>query len=74
MKNIRERIEANKKLLALLEEKLCKNPELRFIQALWSLGVIDSIEENDNGINLLEVVDRFYEESTDTLKRICKNE
>ncbi len=72
MKEIRERIEANKKLLKLVEEELCKNPELRFIQALWNLGIIDSIEENDNGTNLLEIVDRFYEESKDTLKRINK--
>ena len=57
------RIEANIKLLEILKETLCKNPELRFIQALWALKIIDS-EDNR------EIVDRFYEEPSETLKRI----
>lgn len=57
------RIEANRKLLGLLEEALCKNPNLRFIQALWGLKIIDY---DNNG----DIIDRFYEESSETLKRI----
>lgn len=57
------RIEANRKLLGLLEEALCKNPNLRFIQALWGLKIIDY---DNNG----DIIDRFYEEPDVTLKRI----
>lgn len=65
------RIEANKKLLELLKETLCKNPELRFIQALWSLGIIDAQTTMGHGCGLIQVpVDRFYEEPSETLKRI----
>lgn len=56
------RIEANLKLLEILKEILCKNPQLRFIQALWALSIIDKVK------------DRFYEESSDTLKRIGYSE
>lgn len=57
------RIEANIKLLEILKETLCKNPDLRFIQALWGLKIIDY---DNNG----DIIDRFYEESSETLKRI----
>lgn len=40
-------------------------PELRYIQALFALGIIDQ----EPGFTL--IVDRFYEEPVDTLKR-CK--
>ena len=63
-------IEANKKLLELLRETLCKNPELRFIQALWSLKIIDSKVEKGAGHEIIVPVDRFYEEPSETLKRI----
>lgn len=36
-------------------------PELRYIQSLWALGIID--KEN-------KVIDRFYEEPYDTIVRI----
>lgn len=63
------RIEANKKLLELLNEYLCKNTDVRFIQALWNLGIIDHVplEHNPSGFT---VIDRYYEESETTLKRI----
>ena len=51
------RQETNRKLLKILEETLEKNPEFRFIQALWCLKITDTR-------------DRFYEESETTLKRI----
>lgn len=64
------RIEANLKLLEILRETLCKNPELRFIQALWSLKIIDSKVEEGAGHEIIVPVDRFYEEPSETLKRI----
>lgn len=64
------RIEANLKLLELLKETLCKNPELRFIQALWNLGIIDRAKEEWGKSSYIR--DRFYEESEDTLKRISE--
>lgn len=57
------RIEANIKLLEILKETLCKNPNLRFIQALWALKIIDY---DIKGV----VIDRFYEEPSKTLERI----
>lgn len=40
--NTTDRIKANQRLLEILKETLCKNPHLRFIQALWALKIIDS--------------------------------
>lgn len=64
------RIDANIKLLELLRETLCKNPELRFIQALWALRIIDSEIVEEDGMDVISIIDRFNEESSETLKRI----
>ena len=61
------RQEANLKLLEILRKTLEKNPDLRFIQALWALKIID-IDSMDNISG--QIVDRFYEEPFETLKRI----
>lgn len=53
-KRIEKRKEYNKKILELLERYLGEHEELRFIQALYALGII---QEKD-GI----LVDKFYEE------------
>lgn len=63
LKHYLNRQESNEKLLELLKEALNKNPDLRFIQALWAIKVIDM---NDSGL----IYDRFYEEPSETLKRI----
>lgn len=63
------RIEANKELLEILRETLCKNPELRFIQALWNLKIIDK-EPSWNPGEVNPPIDRFYEESVRTLERV----
>lgn len=60
------RKESNKKILQLLEKKLEESPDLRFIQALWALKIID---QEDN-----HIIDRFYEEPSVTLKRIWQKE
>lgn len=64
------RYEANKKLLKLLELCIEKYPDLRFIQALWTLKIIDSKVEEGSGHEIIVPVDRFYEEPSETLKRI----
>ena len=53
----------NSLLSYIISLQLKLHPDLRFIQALWSLRIIDV--SNDNII-----IDRFYEEPYDTLKRI----
>lgn len=56
---VKKRQESNKKLLTILKEQIINYPNLRFIQILWMLNIID--EE-----------DRFYEESEETLKIVLK--
>lgn len=59
------RKEENEKLLKILKDYLEANPDIRFIQALWNLKLIDSkIGEG--------IIDRFYEEPNETLKRIVE--
>lgn len=59
------RKEENEKILKLLKDYLEANPDIRFIQALWNLKLIDSkIGEG--------IIDRFYEEPNETLKRIVE--
>lgn len=55
--NIKDRDKYNKECLNKLNEFLEANPEVRFIQALWALNIIDK-------------EDRFYEEPKETLIRI----
>lgn len=59
----KERKESNLILLKQLEAVLKSNPDLRFIQALFALRIIDQ-DQNGN------IVDRFYEEPHKTLERI----
>lgn len=68
--NTADRIKANQRLLEILKETLCKNMDLRFIQALWALKIIDSKVEEGVGHEIIVPVDRFYEEPAETLKRI----
>lgn len=67
-----DRIKANQRLLEIFKETLCKNPDLRFIQALWALKIIDSKVEEGSGHEIIVPVDRFYEEPSETLKRISR--
>lgn len=53
-KNIKmNRYENNKKILTKMAEFIEKCPDMRFIQILWALGIVNS-------------EDRFYEESEKT--------
>lgn len=46
--------------------KLQLSPDLRYIQCLWVLGIIDTKEYRDG----VEIADRFSEEPYDTVVRI----
>ena len=58
-----KRQEYNLKILQKLFCLIMNEPDLRFIQALWALGIIDRNKE-------MQVNDRFYEEPEDTFKRV----
>lgn len=65
------RKEENEKLLKILKDYLEANPDIRFIQALWNLRIIDRDPVwNPGEIN--PPIDRFYEEPSETLKRIVE--
>lgn len=64
-----DRLKYNKKILEILEEYLVSNPEIRFIQALWNLKIIDR-EPIWNPGEVNPPIDRFYEEPDKTLDRI----
>ncbi len=54
---MKERKEYNIECLKELTDFIKVHPELRFIQALWALNIVDN-------------EDRFYEESSVTLEKI----
>lgn len=54
----------NRQILDIIKQTIENNDSLRFIQILWALHIID---RNKDGI-----IDRFYEEPQETLKRILK--
>lgn len=47
----------NQQIINYLLKFITNNPEMRFIQVLWALGVVDNS-------------DRFYEESNTTLEKV----
>lgn len=63
------RQKANTVLNVIVGLFLKSYPDLRYIQALYAIGIID--QEPDLGRHDALIVDRFYEEPIDTLKR-CK--
>lgn len=68
--DIKEKIALRKKCNFILENvinlSLFLNPELRYIQNLWVLNIIDVKEYREE----IEIVDRFSEEPYDTIVRI----
>lgn len=54
------RLECNKMIISKLSEFLKDNPDIRFGQALWILGILD-----DN-------IDSFNEEPLDVLNRLSR--
>ena len=53
----RQRYENNKQILEILKNTIEENKNLRFVQILWMLNIVDN-------------TDRFYEEPWITIKRI----
>ena len=59
-----DRQEYNLKILAKIKEYILKNPELRFIQILWALKIINREEGTFN------IEDRFHEEPNKTFYKL----
>lgn len=55
----------NLEILKILNKVILQNPDMRFVQLLWALNIIN-IDNNDF------IEDRFYEESDKTLEFIKK--
>lgn len=66
-----DRIKYNNKILDIIKEYLCKHPDMRFIQALWALGIIDTMYRSIAGHDVPIIIDRFSEEPNKTLERIA---
>lgn len=64
------RLESNRVILEKLKGFIESNPDIRFIQALWVLGIINSKSIYNKGYHEQLIEDRFYEEPSETLKRI----
>jgi len=63
------RSEANMVIINLLEVYLKQNPDIRFGQALWNLGIATHRQVIDTDFNYGSL-DIFYEESDVTLENI----
>ena len=61
---IKLREKCNRLLDTIINLNISLHPELRYIQNLWILGIIDQY------VGSFEILDRFSEESYDTVKRI----
>lgn len=64
------RQKCNLLLNAIVQLFLETYPDVRYIQAMFALGIID-LEKSD--LERAPVIDRFYEEPIDTLKRCRKS-
>lgn len=58
---MKNRQEDNLEIHAIVGDYILEHPELRYIQALWALGIVDA-------------EDRFYEEPPKTLERMKDRE
>ena len=71
-----KRQEYNLKIIQKIFALVMEEPDLRFIQALWALGIIDRLPvintNNDIATEVPLIKDRFYEEPEDTLERMKK--
>lgn len=69
MMSYKNRKELNLKIARTLTDYLIANPDIRFGQALETLGIVDS-ETNDYGVPIW--YNHFYEEPKDMLERMEK--
>lgn len=66
------RLEANRKILEKIQQRIEECPDLRFGQILWSLGILEFKKIDNFTEDMYDVRDPFYEESVVTLKRMEK--
>lgn len=64
------RLEANRQILSELSNLIETHPDLRFIQALSGLDIIEPLYDTD--WRCIGYKDTFHEESEKTLKRILE--
>ena len=57
----------NEIILSVIQNYLKNNPNIRFIQALWNLGIITAENSITGG---LIIEDRYYEEPFTTINRM----
>ena len=57
----------NEIILSVIQNYLKNNPNIRFIQALWNLGIITAENSVTGG---LVIEDRYNEKSSTTLDRM----
>ena len=60
-------LQENEIILATIQKYLKNNPNIRFIQALWNLGIITAENSVTEG---LVIEDRYNEKSSTTIDRI----
>jgi hypothetical protein len=59
-----DRARANRLILLAMEKFLTENPEFRFHQALWYMGIME--QELDGTYGDVRIMDKFSEESIKT--------
>lgn len=60
-------LQENEIILATIQKYLKGNPNIRFIQALWNLGIITAENSVTGG---LVIEDRYNEKSSTTIDRM----
>lgn len=60
-------LQENEIILATIQKYLKDNPNIRFIQALWNLGIITAENSVTGG---LVIEDRYNEKSSTTIDRM----
>ena len=60
-------LQENEIILATIQKYLKDNPNIRFIQALWNLGIITAENSVTEG---LVIEDRYNEKSSTTINRM----
>ena len=60
-------LQENEIILSVIQNYLKNNPNIRFIQALWNLGIITAENSVTGG---LVIEDRYNEKSSTTLDRM----
>lgn len=68
---IEDRLGYNKQILDRICKYIEKYPDMRFIQVLWNLNLINRVESKEIP-NAWLIEDRYYEEPDETLSKLRK--